>query len=304
MVYKYTSIQKVIAKVLTDLDLKEGDHRISDMIEWAGEALEKIGSFPQFVNKVTGRDDEPLLEFEGYQTRLPFDFHRLIQIAYASSANGPFYPMRSATGSFELERDNSEATTTDLEAVAGDSSVVMLAMNLYGLTYEEAVEKLNVEPATRSMLNGMLTSDTVSTTSNGDVSKTDDLVYTITDSYIKTNVKSGYLMVAYQAIPTDGDGYPLVPDNQSFIDALYWYITMKMLYPQWAQGQVRDAVYYDARRSWNFHCKQAYGEAMMPNSDQMESIKNTWLKLVPEINHHDTFYSTLGQKEQVYNHHE
>ena len=56
MIYKLTSVKSVIAKVFTDLDLKEGDHRLSDMIEWAGEALEKIGSFPQFTQKVAGKD--------------------------------------------------------------------------------------------------------------------------------------------------------------------------------------------------------------------------------------------------------
>ena len=46
MIYKLTSVKSVIAKVFTDLDLQEETHRVSDMIEWAGEALEKIGAFP------------------------------------------------------------------------------------------------------------------------------------------------------------------------------------------------------------------------------------------------------------------
>ena len=83
MIYKTTSVKRVIAKVFTDLDLQEGEHRISDMIEWAGEALEKIGAFPQFINKVSGKDGLPLLEVSNYQTSLPCDFYRLIQIYYS-----------------------------------------------------------------------------------------------------------------------------------------------------------------------------------------------------------------------------
>ena len=108
-------------------------------------------------------------------------------------------------------------------------------------------------------------------------------------------------MIAYSAVPTDSDGYPLIPDDQSFMEALYWYITMKLLYPEWKQGSIRDAIYYDARRSWNYYCKQAYGNALMPNKDQMESIKNTWLRLVPEIDEHANFYSTLGEQQVIYN---
>ena len=51
MVYNLTSVNRVIAKVFTDLQLQEGDHRVSDMIEYAGEALEKIGGFPMFINE-------------------------------------------------------------------------------------------------------------------------------------------------------------------------------------------------------------------------------------------------------------
>jgi hypothetical protein len=300
MIYKYTSVKRVIAKVFTDLDLQEDTHPVSDMVNWCGEALEKIGSFPQFINKVTGKDDVPLMEFENYQARLPFDFHRLIQVAYSSGSDGPFYALRRATGSFELTRDNTESTSTDPEVVASTNSLVILAMSLYELTYAQALAKINNEPSTASILRGLLKNNAGSTGSNS-TSTTGDYVYTINDNYIKLNIETGYLMLAYQAIPTDADGYPLIPDDQSFIDALYWYVTMKILYPKWATGQVRDAVYYDARRSWNYYCKQAYGNAMMPDSDQMESIKNTWLRLVPSINAHKSFYSTIGEQEVIWN---
>lgn len=300
MIYSLTSVKKVVAKVFRDLDLKEGDHRLSDMIEWAGEAMEGIGAFPSFVTKVTGKDDVPILELSNYQARLPYDFHRLVQVAYSTSATGPFYPMRYATGSFDYGSTiNQESGVDDL---APTNDLTTLAMDLYDLTYAQALQKLNDEPEIRSRLNFLLSQDTV-TTQVGETSETTDYTYTITNNWIKTNAATGYLMMSYQAVPTDADGYPLIPDTKSFREALYWYIVMKVRYPEWAEGRVRDAVYYDAKRSWNFYCKQAYGDAMMPNPDQMESIKNTWLKLVPEINHHSTFFNTLGQQEEVYNAH-
>jgi hypothetical protein len=143
---------------------------------------------------------------------------------------------------------------------------------------------------------------TTSSNSSSDLNVTTDLTYVVHDGWIKTNVPEGYLMIAYQAIPTDIDGYPLVPDDPGFIEAIYWYITVKLLYPMWRDGRVRDAVYYDARNSWNFYCKQAYANAMMPNVDMLESIKNSWLRLIPEISEHDNFFSTLGQQQVIYNH--
>ena len=76
---------------------------------------------------------------------------------------------------------------------------------------------------------------------------------------------------------------------------------MKLHYPAWKEGRLRDAVYYDMRRSWNFYCKQAYGNALMPNADMMESIKNTWNRMVVEFNDNRSFYSTTGQQQLIYN---
>ena len=300
MIYKNTSCKKVIAKVLTDNDITEGtDHRISDMVEYCGEALEKVGVFPSFINKITGKDDNPILVLSNYQTKLPNDFHRMIQVGYSSTETGPYYPMRYATGSFDHGAETND--TTDVDVTQPESSLITLAMSLYDLTYDEAVTKLNDEPTTRTLLNTLLTDAQSVSQVDKAFDTTTDYTYLIKPNYIKTNVETGFIMLSYQAIPTDIDGYPLVPDDQSFIDAIYWYITMKLLYPKWQRGSVRDAIYYDARRSWNFYCKQAYGNALMPNRDQLESIKNSWLRLVPEIAEHSSGFSTLGQRQKIFN---
>jgi len=305
MIYKTTSIKRVIAKVLTDLNLPEGDHRLSDLVEWSGEALEKIGAFPSFTNKVTGKDGTPLLELVNYSVKLPCDFHNLIQVTYSTSQAGPFYPMRYGTGNFDNGNPTvtADASTSTTSTVASTSDLVILAMSLYDLEYEDALAKINAEPATRSKLTAILNLQTPALSSNtSPLATTEDITYVITPGYIKTNIETGYIMLAYQAIPTDNEGYPMIPDDAGFIEAIYWYIVMKLYYPQWVAGQIRDAVYFDARRSWNYYCKQAYGDALMPNTDLLESIKNSWLRLVPEIHEHSSGFSTLGQAQTYYNH--
>jgi hypothetical protein len=301
MVYKLVSVKTVIAKVFADLNLTEGDHRVLDMITWSGESLAKIGAFPSLISRVTGKDNIPIISFSNYQAKLPADLHNLIQVAYSASEDGPFYPMVYGTGSFDAGSVlNTELATSEILAENNvTSDIVNLAMDLYSETYAVALARLNGDPAIRSLLTGLLTSTTPGIESI--TSYTTNYTYVIVGNYIKMNVSSGYLMMAYQAIPTDKDGYPLIPDNESFLEAIYWYINMKLMYPEWREGRVRDAVYYDARRSWNYYRKQAYGEAMMPNADQLESLKNTWLRLVPNIDEHATFYSTLSDQEIIFN---
>ena len=148
MVYNLISCKRVIAKVMTDLQLNEGEHRISDMVEYCGESLEKIGGFPSFTNKVSGKDGLPLLEIVNYQTKLPCDFHNLIQLGYSASTAGPFYSMRYATGSFDS--GVTDTTTTSTTYTAAESDLVTLAMSLYDLTYVAALAKINDEQIGRA----------------------------------------------------------------------------------------------------------------------------------------------------------
>jgi hypothetical protein len=301
MIHNLVSIKKVIAKVFADLQLPEGNYPISDFIEWAGEALKKIGAFPSFINKVTGKGGEPLLVLFDYQTLLPCDLHSIQQVAYSKNINGPFFSMRYGTGSFDYEpKLTSEIETVGVDNTVATSDLITIVMRLYNLDYDAAVIKINTEPDIREIISGMVNDEGIPIF-KGLTQTSFDYIYTITNNYIKTNIKDGYLMVAYQAIPTDIDKYPMIPNDESFMEAIYWYIVMKLKFPEWMEGRIRDAVYYRIENKWNYYCKQAYGNAMMPNIDQLESIKNTWLKLVPEIGQHETFFSTLGQKQIVYN---
>ena len=116
-----------------------------------------------------------------------------------------------------------------------------------------------------------------------------------------TNVPRGYIKVSYYAIYTDEDSMPMIPDLESYKEAIYWYVTMKLMYPKKLKGQISQGDYYDIRNSYNFYRKQAYAEAMMPTVDDLASVQNSWLKLYPEIDAHDTFYSTVGERQDIYN---
>lgn len=302
MIYKVTSVKRVIAKVFTDLDLKEGDHRVTDMIEWAGEAVKKIGAFPSLITRTTGKGGQPLLALVNYQVKLPCDLIGINQVSYAPTEAGPFYPMSYASGSYDANVPNvAIPSTNDALAIVSESPLVELTMSLYGDTYAQALTRINTYPNIREQLEALLYNNTTPLSDRDTTTLSDPYTYVVNSNYIKTNIRTGYLMVSYQAVPVDDEGYPMIPDDESFEEAIYWYINMKLTYPEWKMGRVRDAVYFDARNSWNYYRKQAYGNAMMPNVDQLEAIKNAWLRLVPEINEHGNAFATLAQKQMIYN---
>lgn len=319
MLYKYTSCKRVISKVLTDLDLQEGQKRITDIVEYIAEGLEKIGAFPQFIIKTTGRDEEPLLAVSNYQARLPLGLHNIIQVAFSDNVGGPYYATRYGSGTLDYNRIGSDLVPQVINTPSTNEKITTI-MSLYQNVYTEKIVDpiflaqyptlysyasyiYNTDPTVAGQVDGLITSSTNYKTNlatqSGPVQNS-GVTYVIQGDYIKINKPTGYLMVVYQSIPLDIDGLPLVPDDMSFIDALYWYVVTKLYYPEWAAGRIRDAVYYEAKRSWNYYRKQAYGNALMPNMDQMETIKNTWLRLLPNINAHANFYSTLAEPENIY----
>lgn len=303
MVYNQISSKRVIAKVFSDLNLQEESHRLVDMQEWIGEGLEKIGAFYSFNTKITGKEGIPLLTVTDYQAKLPQDLISIIGVQYASSESGTYVPLRHGTSSFGAR--GLDTTSTTLTSTTPQSDIITVVMNVFQYTYAEALNAINTDPLLRANVSTLLAGleETFSSESHNinDEPSTLDYVYYINNNYIKLNVRSGYLKMAYLAMPLDEEGYPMVPDIASFLEALYWYIVLKLLYPEWLGGRIRDAQYYDARSNWNYYCKQAYGDAMMPNADKMESLKNKWLQLYPEINEHDALFSNSGNRQHLYN---
>jgi hypothetical protein len=210
--------------------------------------------------------------------------------------------MRAASGSFDHARPNRVKANVMPAIIAPYSELVQTVMTLYTLSYVDAIAKLNAEPNIREYVTGLLTMTRPGRVINGTgQTDTNDITYIVQGNFIKTNIESGYLQIAYLAMPIDIKGYPLIPDDQGYIDAIYWYIVNKLYYPKWRDGRIRDAVYQHSNASWNYYCKQAYGNAMMPDTDQMEAIKNSWVRLVPEMNEHSTFFTSLGQAQVIHN---
>ena len=90
MTQKLVSSNRIIAKLLSDLDIKEDSIRISDVREWIGEAIEKIGSVAQLERRVSGVDGEPYLKVVNYQSALPFSLFRLNAVAFSETESGEF----------------------------------------------------------------------------------------------------------------------------------------------------------------------------------------------------------------------
>ena len=300
MVYKMVSSKSVIAKVIADLDLKEEDIRITDVKQWIGDACMNIGSVNQLEHKVV------VLPLNSYQCKLPCDLERLNSVAYSTQDCGGWIPMKKTTGTFSVY--DKKGGCCDCDMIIQDSAMFPLVKNMFNLTNDkQALDKLNEDGNLRRTLSCLINQYTMCT-KNGKIEGlikgtnfSNTIQYDLKPGYLVSNIPDGFVKISYHAIYTDDESMPMIPDIPSYFEAIYWYVAMKLYYPKYLAGDIPQHVYYDMKRSYNFYRKQAYAESLMPNQDEMTNIKNTWTTLVPIIDEDRTFFSTTGDREEIYN---
>lgn len=294
------SSRAVLAKIIADLDLKEDEIKITDIREWIGEAMEKIGAIQQLEHKVV---EIPIVN---YQAKLPCDLYRLNQVAFSFDNGCGWLPMRKVTNSFGIYTECG-CCKCDPKMIIKDNALIPLVKNIFNLVEDsDALDILNNDTNIKRTLSTLVNQYTIPSV-NGKLIPGNPSVYNSTlqystkPGYITVNVPCGWVKISYHAIITDDDSMPMIPDNPSYFEAIFWYVTMKLSYPKYLKGQLNQNIYYDMKNSWNFYRKQAYAEAMMPGVDELESIKNDWHKLYPEFDDHDTFFETTGDEQMLYN---
>lgn len=126
-----------------------------------------------------------------------------------------------------------------------------------------------------------------------------DLTYKLQGQIIYTSMKNGTIEIAYQAIPVDCDGYPMIADNSSFREALELYITKKRYKVLFDIGKIRGDVYSSTCQDYAFAVGQAQTSLIMPTIDEMESITNSWNTLIPRVTEHRMGFINNGSKETL-----
>lgn len=121
-----------------------------------------------------------------------------------------------------------------------------------------------------------------------------DLTYKIQGNVIFTSIKEGTIEIAYNAFATDSEGYPMIPDNSSFIRALELYIKKQHFTVLFDLGKINQAVYQNACQEYAWAVGQAQSDLVRPTIDQMQSFTNSWNTLIQKTNEHSTGFKNNG----------
>ena len=277
-VYKTISSKTIIRKIFRDLKPSK-DHWIDDAIEWLGEALEHIGAAPQLNQK------QCVLTVTDHKVLLPTDLYYINQVAINNSVS----PVSAkeldtlTTKVTELKESIVAAQANNLEYSSTTSvlneinSRIVILENVY---FNNGNSMQPLQYGASTFHRSMHCTDCV----NENVNYED--TYIVDNDYIKTSFASGKICLSYMAFPTDAECYPLVPDDISFKEAMFWYIYKKLLLssPKFKDNGIN---YQFADQQWKYYCTQARNAANYPDIDKYESFMNQWVRMIPNMNRHD-----------------
>lgn len=129
-----------------------------------------------------------------------------------------------------------------------------------------------------------------------------DATYKIQNSVIILSRKHDCIEVSYKSMLLDEDGFPLIPDNQSFIKALEWYIKREVFTMLFDINRVSAQALTNAEQKYAWYVGQAQSDLVRPTIDQMESIANILTQRINRINEHASGFKYLGTREYTKKH--
>lgn len=126
-----------------------------------------------------------------------------------------------------------------------------------------------------------------------------DLTYKIQGNVIFTSMKEGTIEIAYNAFAVDSEGYPLIPDNSTFIRALELYIKKQCFTVLFDLGKINQAVYQNVCQEYAWAVGAAQNDLIRPTIDQMESITHMLNTLVWRVTEHKSGFVNSGSAEKI-----
>lgn len=125
----------------------------------------------------------------------------------------------------------------------------------------------------------------------------EELSYKTQGRIIFTSFPHGKVEIAYKSIPVDEDGFPLLIDDETYLNALEAYIKVKVLTVMFDLGKVQAGVLSNAQTdyAWASHLLQS--SMTLPSVSEMESITRYLNTMIKPVRSFSNGFKNLGDQE-------
>ena len=120
--------------------------------------------------------------------------------------------------------------------------------------------------------------------------------YKIQGDFIVTSVEEGFIKLAYTAIKTDEEGYPMITDDKAFIRALVEYIVYKKMQTEYINGRVERNRYKDIEDLYETDAAIAESSLRKVTIDEFNNISRMMNSFIFRANARKTGFRNLGDE--------
>ena len=288
-IFKYTSVKEVMIRVIDDVGGKLPAHYQDSMLEWIPQGIRMLETKYQVVKKSTGNwcdgNPEPTaLITKNHVVPIPND---VIEIIAVENQFGMRVRYAAAVTDF--------TNPTDRYSTGSGGMVDGRSTNFQVDVYDHN----GVNPA--------IPNNPAVPWDGSDIKQVDsgntNAAYKVQGNMIQTTEECMFIKLHYQSLPTDQDGYLMVPDVEEYKQALGFYVLRQLIgagfkHPIW--NGPPGWQFYD--KQWEKYAARALGVIKYPTQDRMEKLRTGFAeRLIPAHHAYDDFFTGIEQTQDIQN---
>lgn len=284
---EYTTINTILSKF--HRDFRDTDINETDAIEWIGEALEFL-KVPQIQEQAV-----TFIEVNNYEANVPKGLQLVLQIARNNEWQEETKDSEIITKETVEEVDNSETCTNDIPYKP------YFDMQWQYLNWTQCnyyIQKFTpVRLANHTFFNSLVCKEKSPYENFGEDEYS--IVGTVNKKF-RFSFEKGQIAISYIKNALDIEtGYPLIPDNISYITAITYYIKWKMAERlAWDGRESYARLAQDSERLWLKYARQGKNFMKMPKTiDQFQNLLEQSHYLIPRHKRYYNFFGNLGREE-------
>jgi hypothetical protein len=286
----YVSIHNVLAKLNRDMGTSFEE---ADAIEWAGEALGHIDAPSEWDEVVS------FVEVKNYRVALPTPIKSIRSIAKnmcyetqpASACPAAIIPADTGTDVIVTDCNGNIVNPCDygryLPSYSLDSYFIFSNIGAFESCY------VPLRPATGTFFGALPTS----IPNKNNLHPENDEEYKVQFPYIQFSFQEGFVAISYTRPKMDESGMPMIPDLESYREAIVKYVRLKLTQRKIDMGdQVAMNLLTKYEQDWHWYCKQARNEMTMHRGiGEWENKLQRSFNMLPPIHSFSSYFGYINR---------
>ena len=128
-----------------------------------------------------------------------------------------------------------------------------------------------------------------------------ELAFKTQGRIIYTSFPEGAVEIAYKSIPVDEDGFPLIIDNETYLNALEAYIKKQVFTVKFDQQKIPAAVLQNTQRDYATAAANLDTEFTTPSYSEAEAMSRFMTSLIPSVIKFERGFKHLGDRQFIKN---